>query len=101
MHEYCPPEHVASEMDALIAMHTEQTSRGVQPYVEAAWLHHAFTQIHPFQDGNGRVARALAALVLIRAGYFPFVVTRDEREYCIWLESVLVRGLGMWRRTLA
>ena len=31
--------------------------------IEATWLHHRFTQIHPFQDGNGRVARALASLV--------------------------------------
>jgi prophage maintenance system killer protein len=49
-----------------------------QDYVEAAWLHHRFTQIHPFQDGNGRVARCLATLVLLRAGRFPLVVTRDQ-----------------------
>jgi hypothetical protein len=47
--------------------------------VEAAWLHHAFTQIHPFQDGNGRVARALASLVFIKGGWFPLTLTRDDR----------------------
>lgn len=78
-HEYCPPEHVASEMDRLVALHHEHAERGVQPPVEAAWLHHAFTQIHPFQDGNGRVARALASVVLIKAGDFPLVVNRDDR----------------------
>ena len=77
MHEYCPPEHVAAEMDRLIAMHREHA--GVSPEVEAAWLHHRFTQIHPFQDGNGRVARALAALVLVKAGWFPLVVRDRER----------------------
>ena len=35
----------------------KSTSRDVCPEVEAAWLHHRFTQIHPFEDGNGRVAR--------------------------------------------
>jgi hypothetical protein len=47
--------------------------------VEAAWLHHRFTQIHPYQDGNGRVARALASLLFIKAGWFPAVVTREDR----------------------
>lgn len=79
IHEYCPPEHVASEMDRLIELHRQHELRGVQPQIEAAWLHHAFTQIHPFQDGNGRVARALASLVFIKAGYFPLVITRDDR----------------------
>ena len=79
LHEYCPPEHVASEMDRLVKMHLEHVDRKVPEVVEAAWLHHRFTQIHPFQDGNGRVARALASLVLIRGGYFPLVVERDDR----------------------
>jgi fido (protein-threonine AMPylation protein) len=79
MHEYCPPEHVASEMDRLISMYTEHQACGVPPEVEAAWLHHRFTQIHPFEDGNGRVARAIASLVFIRAGWFPLIVKRDDR----------------------
>ncbi len=87
-HEYCPPEHVASEMDRLVALHHEHVERGVQPQVEAAWLHHAFTQIHPFQDGNGRVARAISSLVLIKGEYFPLVVSRDDRtKYIDALES--------------
>ena len=56
IHQYCPPEHVSSEMDRLVAMHHNHTD--IAPEVEAAWLHHRFTQIHPFQDGNGRIARA-------------------------------------------
>jgi Fic family protein len=87
-HEYCPPEQVASEMDSLIALHEEHESQGWAPEVSAAWLHHAFTQIHPFQDGNGRVARAIASLVLIRHGLFPLVVTRNEKvEYLSALEQ--------------
>lgn len=80
LHEYCPPDHVASEMDRLIEFHREHTRRHVHPLIEAAWLHHAFTQIHPFQDGNGRVARGLASLVLIKGELFPLVVHRDDRE---------------------
>jgi Fic family protein len=78
VHEYCPPEHVDSEMDQLLRMHGEHEARGIRPEVEAAWLHHRFAQIHPFADGNGRVARAIASLVFIRAGWFPLIVKRDD-----------------------
>ncbi|MEI7900477.1 MAG: Fic family protein [bacterium] len=78
-HEYCPPEHVAAEMDRMIAMHLEHCKKGVTPEVEAAFLHHRFTQIHPFQDGNGRVARGLGSLVLLKAHWFPLVIDRDNR----------------------
>ena len=79
VHEYCPPEQVASEIDRLLAMHQAHSAEGAATDVRAAWLHHRFAQIHPFQDGNGRVARAIASLVLIGAGWFPLVVTRDDR----------------------
>ena len=79
LHEYCPPEHVAAEMDRLIEMHRQHSEADTAPDVSAAWLHHRFAQIHPFQDGNGRIARAIASLVLIGAGWFPLVVTRDDR----------------------
>jgi Fic family protein len=87
-HQYAPPEHVDSEMDRLVAMHLAHDREGVPPEVEAAFLHHRFTQIHPFQDGNGRVARALATLVLLRAGWFPLTVDRDRKpEYLDALEA--------------
>jgi len=92
VYTYCPPEHVASEMDRLIAIYTEYTGEAVDAAVRAAWLHHRFTQIHPFQDGNGRVARALASLVLVQAGLFPLVVTRDERG--IYVEALEAADRG-------
>lgn len=79
LYEYCPPEQVASEMDRLIQLHTVHIEQQVPPEIESAWLHHRFTQIHPFQDGNGRVARCLANLVFIQAEWFPLVITRDDR----------------------
>ena len=83
VYEYCPPEQVASEMDRLITLHHQHTELTVPPEIEAAWLHHRFTQIHPFQDGNGRVARCLASLVFIQAGWFPLVLTRVNRAVYI------------------
>lgn len=92
IHEYCPPEQVASEMDQLIAWHQEHLEKQVPPEVEAAWLHHRFTQIHPFQDGNGRMARTLASLIFLRAGLFPLVVHRGEREE--YLDILLEADFG-------
>ena len=81
LHAYCPPEHVTAEMDKLVALHSKHS--GVAPEVEAAWLHHRFTQIHPFQDGNGRLARALATLIFIKANWLPLVVRDAERAHYI------------------
>lgn len=79
IHQYAPPEQVDSEMERLLDLHRKHEQQGVPVEVEAAWLHHRFTQIHPYQDGNGRVARALASLIFMKAGWFPVVVTRDDR----------------------
>lgn len=79
IHEYCPPVQVASEMDNLLRLHNEYVEAGVSPILLASFLHHRFTQIHPYQDGNGRVARLLANLVLVKFQMFPVVVTRDDR----------------------
>ncbi len=85
IHEYCPPIHVQSEMDNLVKFFNAHED--MPPEINAAWLHHRFTQIHPFQDGNGRVARALATIVFLRAGWFPLVVSNDQRgEYISALE---------------
>jgi Fic family protein len=88
MHQYCPPEQVDTEMERLLSQHAEHEKKGVPVEIEAAWLHHRFTQIHPYQDGNGRVARALASLLFIKEGWFPVGITRDDRaNYITALET--------------
>ena len=86
IHEYCPPLHVNAEMDSLLAWLSDYVEE--DPIIVAAWLHHRFTQIHPYQDGNGRVARALTTLVLLRADLLPLVIDRDLRaDYIKMLEA--------------
>ena len=77
-YKYCPPEHVEAEMDNLMLIYQYLLERNVHPLVIAAWFHHAFSIIHPFQDGNGRLARLLASLIFIKFGFFPLTVLREE-----------------------
>jgi hypothetical protein len=85
IHEYCPPVHVDSEMENLLAWFDDYSK--YDPVIVAAWFHHRFTQIHPYQDGNGRVARALITYVLLKSDLLPLVIDRDLRtEYIGALE---------------
>ena len=82
-------------MDQLIAWYEEHEGKNVPPEIESAWLHHRFTLIHPFVDGNGRVARCLATLVLLKHQWFPLVVTRGDRtEYLSALQEADQGDLG-------
>ncbi len=47
---------------------------------KAAFIHHKFVWIHPFSNGNGRVARLLTNLYLIKEGYPPIVLKKDDRK---------------------
>ena len=80
VHEYCPPEQVDSEMDAFLEFHRSHADRQLPTEVEAAWLHHAFVRIHPFQDGNGRLSRLLVAYAFARNGEFPPVVPANGKD---------------------
>ena len=87
-HEYCPPEQVDSEIENLLRLYNEYSAAdNCHPLLLAAWQHHRFQQIHPFQDGNGRVGRAILTWHLVKNGFFPIVVSRDDRtEYIDALE---------------
>jgi Fic family protein len=58
-------ERVPSEMDRFLEWFN--TSSDMDPVIKAAVAHFWFVTIHPFADGNGRIARAIAELSLARA----------------------------------
>ena len=70
-------------MDRLLEIHHAHRGRGLPTEVEAAWLHHGFVRIHPFQDGNGRMARLLMAYVFARNRECPPVISQGRREHYI------------------
>jgi Fic family protein len=62
----------------------------------AAWVHYKLVHIHPFTDGNGRTARLLMNLVLMRNGYPPAVILTVDRKryYRVLKEADLDRHAG-------
>lgn len=48
--------------------------------IRSVILHAWLTHIHPYIDGNGRTARAIGNLELIRAGYPPIIIKKKERD---------------------
>lgn len=78
---------VSGEMERLITWLNESREQ-VHPVELAAQLHHRFVCIHPFVDGNGRIARILMNLVLMQAGYTPAIIPVEERErYLLGLQA--------------
>jgi Fic family protein len=70
VHYSAPPaQRVAEEMDAFLAWFNAPLA--TDPVIKAALAHLWFVTIHPFEDGNGRIARAIADLALARSEASP------------------------------
>ena len=52
----------------------------LQNIKKAAFIHHEFVRIHPFIDGNGRVARLFTNFYLMKKGYPPIVIQKEDRK---------------------
>lgn len=61
------------------------------PIELAAWTHAEFVKIHPFVDGNGRTSRLIMNYQLMRNGFLPVSVNKEDRlEYFNYLEEYAV-----------
>jgi Fic family protein len=81
--EYAAPMDVPGKMQGLIDwLNGSLAENQIHLISVAAKLHHDFVLIHPFDDGNGRVARMLVNYLFLRAGYPPIIVpTEQKTEY--------------------
>jgi Fic family protein len=85
---YAPVMDTPAEMHRLVEELSHPGFLAEHPVVQTSYAHHAFVRIHPFQDGNGRVARALASVFLYRAATVPLVIFADEKsEYLAALRA--------------
>src|SRR5699024_5481396 len=76
---HTPPSHieVPQLMTDLIVWYNKKTE--LHPLEKAAMLHSKFVSIHPFIDGNGRTSRLLMNLELIKTGYLPIIIEKEQR----------------------
>lgn len=75
-----PPE--SWEISLLMAQWTEwlhSDALALHAVERAALAHHRLAAIHPFIDGNGRTARLVMNLLLLRDGYTPTIILRENR----------------------
>ena len=78
-HEPPPSWELPAQMQDWATWLQDQESV-MEPLALAAMAHHKLVAIHPFIDGNGRTARLLMNLVLMRAGYPPAIIARVNRQ---------------------
>ncbi len=75
------PQDTPAKMGELMKwFRDESASRTLHPTLVASFFHHQFVHIHPFDDGNGRMARILMNLLLMQHGYPPVVIKVEERQ---------------------
>jgi len=85
-----PPDTLDKEMNAFLEF--VNTSK-VEPYTKAAIAHFWFVTIHPYDDGNGRIARAITNYILskelgLNDGYYSIstAIVEDKKRYYDLLE---------------
>ena len=84
--ETCLPEEVHPKMKELLAAYNAKKRKTIDDILD---FHVRFEQIHPFQDGNGRVGRLIMFKECLANGIVPFIIT-DE------LKMFYYRGLREW-----
>jgi Fic family protein len=100
--DYAPPDDVPALMDswfnlyrdAILKMRDGEAEQALTAY---ARLHVAFVRIHPFFDGNGRMARLIANLPVLKAGLPPIIIPGEQRKEYIDLLAAYHFKVGQIR----
>ena len=78
--EYASPEETPALMTDLVNWYNDAEKSGKYSVVElAALFHYRYIRIHPFEDGNGRIARLMVNYILARHGW-PMIVVRSRKK---------------------
>ena len=90
---FASPDEVRMEMPELVQWYRdEEEKKELHPVVIAATFHYRFVTLHPFDDGNGRMARILMNLILMRAGYVPAIIQMKDRDKYIFALAMAQTG---------
>lgn len=78
--DYASPEETPALMTDLVNWYNDAEQSGKFTPVElAAIFHYRYIRIHPFEDGNGRIARLMVNFILSRHG-LPMIVVRSRKK---------------------
>lgn len=98
-----PPVEVPFMMREFVYWLNKTTSDDIHPILKAGIAHHQLTEIHPFIDGNGRLSRAIAMLIMLLENYdirrffsLEEYYDRDAIEYYKHLELASQGDLTSW-----
>ncbi len=92
VHRGAPAEDVEDLLKELIDWY-KKNNKKYPPLLLAALVHNQFENIHPFQDGNGRVGRLLLNYVLLKKNYPPInIKLKNRREYYKVLQNFERKG---------
>ncbi|MDR0824375.1 MAG: Fic family protein [Prevotella sp.] len=93
--EYATPQDTPILMAELVKWYNEESKKSeLSPIELAALLHYRYIRIHPFDDGNGRVARLLVNYVLYHNDLPPVIIkTADKKNYLHALQQADVEDL--------
>lgn len=79
--EYASPGETPILMGELVDWYNSEVQKGELTAIQlAALLHYRYIRIHPFDDGNGRVARLLVNYVLFRNNLPPVIIKSDDKK---------------------
>jgi len=78
---FAEPFEVGAKMKDLLEEHQKQKGqKDLNPIILAAIFHYKFVRIHPFDDGNGRIARILMNFILMQFGFPPTIIKSEDKE---------------------
>lgn len=95
--EFASPEDVPALMRDWLEILNDSIGRPLseEEALDAyAYLHVAFVRVHPFFDGNGRMARLVANLPVLKSGYPPILIPAEQRDEYIWILGEIEMAAG-------
>lgn len=95
IHAYAPVDQTASEVQRLVDELRSEEFTFAHPVLQASYAHYAFVLIHPFADGNGRVARALASVYTYRAESIPLLILSETRN--AYIDTLMEADAGLYQ----